>query len=136
MNIGLFSFLGAELLANKVQEGTLTKSEEVQFRVMQIVEGNPSITQREISSELGMSLGRVNYCINALVEKGLVKIENFKSSNTKWRYAYVLTPNGIAEKAALTGRFLARKLREFEALTAEIEALKLANDKSTIPPNT
>lgn len=103
---------------------------------MQIVEGNPSITQREISSELGMSLGRVNYCINALVEKGLVKIENFKSSNTKWRYAYVLTPNGIAEKAALTGRFLARKLREFEALTAEIEALKLANDKSTIPPNT
>lgn len=123
-------------MANKVQEGTLTKSEEVQFRVMQIVEGNPSITQREISSELGMSLGRVNYCINALVEKGLVKIENFKSSNTKWRYAYVLTPNGIAEKAALTGRFLARKLREFEALTAEIEALKLANDKSTIPPNT
>ena len=123
-------------MANKVQEGTLTKSEEVQFRVMQIVEGNPSITQREISSELGMSLGRVNYCINALVEKGLVKIENFKSSNTKWRYAYVLTPNGIAEKAALTGRFLARKLREFEALTAEIEALKLVNDKSTIPPNT
>ncbi|HNW19511.1 MAG TPA: MarR family EPS-associated transcriptional regulator, partial [Sphingorhabdus lacus] len=80
-------------------EGSISKSEEVHFRVMQIVEGKPSITQREISAELGMSLGRVNYCINALVEKGLVKIENFKTSDTKWRYAYVLTPNGMAEKA-------------------------------------
>jgi EPS-associated MarR family transcriptional regulator len=102
---------------------------------MQIVEGNPSITQREISAELGISLGRVNYCMNALVEKGLVKIENFRSSDTKWRYAYVLTPNGIAEKAALTGRFLARKLREYEALTAEIEALKMSDDKYHSRPN-
>jgi EPS-associated MarR family transcriptional regulator len=102
---------------------------------MQIVEGKPSITQREISAELGMSLGRVNYCINALVEKGLVKIENFKTSDTKWRYAYVLTPNGMAEKAALTGRFLARKLREYEALAAEIEAIKLARDQSSPPPS-
>ncbi|MBA4307914.1 MAG: MarR family EPS-associated transcriptional regulator [Sphingopyxis sp.] len=102
---------------------------------MQIVEGNPSITQREISAELGISLGRVNYCMNALVEKGLVKIENFRSSDTKWRYAYILTPNGIAEKAALTGRFLARKLREYEALTAEIEALKMSGDKYQSRPN-
>lgn len=101
---------------------------------MQIVEGNPAVTQREISAELGMSLGRVNYCMNALIEKGLVKIENFKTSETKWRYAYVLTPTGISEKAALTGRFLARKLREYEALTAEIEALQMARDNSVSPP--
>jgi EPS-associated MarR family transcriptional regulator len=122
-------------LAVKNEEDSLTKSEEVHFRVMQIVEGNPSITQREISAELGISLGRVNYCMNALVEKGLVKIENFRSSDTKWRYAYILTPNGIAEKAALTGRFLARKLREYEALTAEIEALKMSDDKYQSRPN-
>ena len=123
------------MLADIDYEGSISKSEEVHFRVMQIVEGKPSITQREISAELGMSLGRVNYCINALVEKGLVKIENFKTSDTKWRYAYVLTPNGMAEKAALTGRFLARKLREYEALAAEIEAIKLARDQSFPPPS-
>lgn len=122
-------------MADVNHEGNITKSEEVHFRVMQIVESNPAITQREISAELGMSLGRVNYCINALVEKGLVKIENFKASDTKWRYAYVLTPNGMAEKGALTGRFLARKLREYEALAAEIEALKLARDRKSLPPS-
>lgn len=122
-------------MADINHEGSITKSEEVHFRVMQIVESNPAITQREISAELGMSLGRVNYCINALVEKGLVKIENFKASDTKWRYAYVLTPNGMTEKAALTGRFLARKLREYEALAAEIEALKLARDRKSLPPS-
>lgn len=122
------------MIPKNVPEGSLTRSEEVHFRVMQIVEGNPAVTQREISAELGMSLGRVNYCMNALVEKGLVKIENFKTSETKWRYAYVLTPTGISEKAALTGRFLARKLREYEALTAEIEALQMARDNSVSPP--
>lgn len=122
-------------MADINHEGSITKSEEVHFRVMQIVESNPAITQREISAELGVSLGRVNYCINALVEKGLVKIENFKASDTKWRYAYVLTPNGMTEKAALTGRFLARKLREYEALAAEIEALKLARDRKSLPPS-
>lgn len=122
------------MIPKNVPEGSLTRSEEVHFRVMQIVEGNPAVTQREISAELGMSLGRVNYCMNALIEKGLVKIENFKTSETKWRYAYVLTPTGISEKAALTGRFLARKLREYEALTAEIEALQMARDNSVSPP--
>ncbi|WP_246156449.1 MarR family EPS-associated transcriptional regulator [Sphingorhabdus profundilacus] len=115
-------------------EDSLTKSEEVHFRVMRIVEESPSITQREISAKLGISLGRVNYCINALAEKGLVKIENFKTSETKWRYVYVLTPSGIAEKAALTGRFLARKVREYEALSAEIEALRLTSKSDGSPP--
>lgn len=91
---------------------------------MRALEVNPQVTQRELADQLGVSLGAVNYCLNALVEKGLVKIENFKASETKWRYIYVLTPTGVAERAALTGRFLARKLREFEQLRAEIEALR------------
>lgn len=103
---------------------------------MHIVQQNPSSTQREISIKLGMSLGRVNYCINALAEKGLVKIENFKTSDARWRYIYVLTPSGIAEKAALTGRFLARKMREYEALSAEIEELQLTSKSNAAPPET
>ena len=98
---------------------------------MRALEVNPQVTQRELADQLGVSLGAVNYCLNALVEKGLVKIENFKASETKWRYIYVLTPMGIAERAALTGRFLARKLREFEQLRAEIEALRGAQAGDT-----
>lgn len=105
----------------------ISKSEETRFRVMRAVEENSHITQREMAVRLGISLGQVNYCIEALVQKGLVKIENFKASDTKWRYMYVLTPSGISEKAALTGRFLARKMREYEALKAEIEALQPAS---------
>ena len=102
----------------------ISKHEALQFSVMRIVEANPNVTQRELSQELGISLGRVNYCLSALTVIGFIKIENFKASSTKWRYAYILTPSGIAEKAALTGRFLARKLREYDALKAEIEAIQ------------
>ncbi len=109
---------------NESKSQDITKSEEIRFRVMRVVEENPHMTQREMAMRLGVSLGRVNYCIDALAEKGLVKIENFKASDAKWRYIYVLTPSGIAERAALTGRFLARKKQEYEALKAEIEALQ------------
>jgi len=102
----------------------ISKHEALQFSVMRIVEVNPNVTQRELSQELGISLGRVNYCLNALTVIGFIKIENFKASSTKWRYAYILTPSGIAGKAALTGRFLAKKLREYDALKAEIEAIQ------------
>ncbi|NOX41802.1 MAG: MarR family EPS-associated transcriptional regulator, partial [Alphaproteobacteria bacterium] len=81
-------------------------------------------SQRDIASELGVSLGGINYCLNALVEKGYVKMRNFHESNDKRKYVYLLTPKGIAEKTALTGRFLARKMREYEALKAEIEAVR------------
>lgn len=91
---------------------------------MRLVEANPHMTQRELAKRLGLSLGRINYCLAALAEKGLIKIENFKASEAKWRYAYVLTPLGLAQKAAMTGRFLARKLREYDALSAEIDALR------------
>ena len=97
--------------------------DDVRFRVMRVLQDEPGLSQREMSARLGVSLGAVNYCLRALTEKGQVKVRNFRSSDNKLRYAYILTPNGIAEKALLTGAFLARKVAEYEALRAEIEAL-------------
>lgn len=110
--------------------------EEVRFRVLRLLQENPELSQRELASALGISLGRVNYLLKALVEKGLVKFGNFSAAKDKRRYAYVLTPRGLAEKAALTGRFLSRKMAEFEALKAEIEALRgeLAEGRQPTPP--
>ena len=102
----------------------LSKADSVRFQVLRALEEKPASTQRELADRLGISLGRVNYCIQALVAKGQMKVGNFKASNNKWGYVYVLTPHGIAERAALTSRFLARKLKEFEALKAEIAALQ------------
>lgn len=101
----------------------MSNSDAVRFSVLKMVQDNPNITQREVAERLGISLGRVNYCIAALVDKGFIKVENFRAANNKWRYIYVLTPTGISERAALTGRFLARKLREFDQIKAEIDAL-------------
>ena len=98
-------------------------SSELQFRVLRLLESNPHLTQRELSKSLGVSLGGINYCLNALVAKGSVKIKNFKNNKNKWVYAYLLTPQGIAEKTALTGSFLRRKIQEYEGLKAEIESL-------------
>ena len=86
------------------------KSEDLNFRVLRFVEEYPDRSQREISRALGLSLGGVNYCLKALIDKGLIKIENFRTSSNKLGYLYVLTPQGIAERAALTNRFLRRKL--------------------------
>lgn len=97
--------------------------DDVRFRVLRVLQEEPDLSQREISVRLGVSLGAVNYCLRALTEKGQVKVRNFRSSDNKLRYAYILTPGGIAEKARLTGAFLARKIAEYEALRAEIEAL-------------
>jgi EPS-associated MarR family transcriptional regulator len=98
-------------------------SSELQFRVLRLLEVNPHLTQRELSKSLGVSLGGVNYCLNALVAKGSVKIHNFKNNKNKWVYAYLLTPQGFAEKTALTGAFLKRKMLEYQSLKEEIEAL-------------
>ena len=98
--------------------------EDVHFRVLRLLSDNPAASQRDISNALGVSLGLVNYCVNALVEKGSIKISNFRAADNKLRYAYVLTPAGLTEKVQLTGRFLQRKIEEFEALQEEIEALK------------
>ena len=98
--------------------------QEAHFRVLRLLEGNPQMNQRDLAAAAGVSLGKTNYCINALLEKGLIKVQNFKSNKRKLAYAYLLTPAGIAEKAALTQRFLTRKMEEYDALRAEIEQLK------------
>jgi EPS-associated MarR family transcriptional regulator len=98
--------------------------EDTHFRIMRILQENPDLTQRELAEKLGMSVGGLNYCLNALIDKGLVKMQNFSSSKNKFKYVYLLTPMGIAEKVALTTRFLSRKMEEYEALKIEIEALK------------
>lgn len=82
------------------------------------------MSQRQLAEALGVSLGAVNFCLKAMIEVGLVKANNFRSSGRKLRYAYILTPKGAAEKLALTGTFLQRKLREYEALKVEIEGLQ------------
>ena len=94
------------------------------FRVMQALHESPDLSQREIATQLGMSLGGLNYCLNALIDKGLVKLDNFSHSKHKLKYAYILTPAGLAQKMAMTSGFLKRKLAEYETLKAEIERLQ------------
>jgi EPS-associated MarR family transcriptional regulator len=101
----------------------LSDRAQVQFRVMRAIAQNPNMSQRDLARDLGVSLGGVNYCIKALINKGAVKVENFRASDNKMRYAYVLTPDGMTDKARMTGRFLQRKMREYAALKAEIDGL-------------
>ncbi len=98
--------------------------EDTHYRVFKILETNPRISQRELAGELGVSLGKANYCIRALIDKGLVKASNFKNNENKRAYFYVLTPKGIEAKARISVRFLARKMAEYEALRVEIDELK------------
>ena len=103
--------------------------EDTYFRVMHILRENPDLTQRELAEKLGISVGGLNYCLKALMEKGMVKMKNFTTSKNKFGYVYVLTPTGIAEKADITHRFLQRKMDEYEALKVEIEALRSEVEK-------
>jgi EPS-associated MarR family transcriptional regulator len=102
--------------------------EETYLKVMRLLQENPDLTQRELAEQLGVSVGSVNYCLKALMEKGLVKMKNFIHSKNKFGYVYVLTPTGIAERAELTSKFLARKVAEYETLKYEIELLKAEVD--------
>ena len=102
----------------------LTLHDETHLKVLRLLEASPNINQRKLAEALGVSLGKTNFCLNALLDKGLVKMENFRTSTRKLNYAYLLTPSGMAEKAVLTQRFLMRKMEEYEALKAEIELLK------------
>ena len=102
--------------------------EDTYFRVMRILQENPDLTQRELAEKLGVSVGGLNYCLKALMDKGWVKMQNFQNSKNKFKYVYVLSPSGIAQKIALTGRFLHRKLEEYEALKKEISLLKASAD--------
>ena len=98
--------------------------EDVRFRVLRLLQENHEMSQRDIAAAVGISIGGVHYCLNALIEKGMVKLGNFSSAQDKRRYAYILTPKGVSEKAALTSRFLKRKMEEYEALKEEIDALQ------------
>jgi MarR family transcriptional regulator, temperature-dependent positive regulator of motility len=97
---------------------------EETVKLLSHIEENPAATQRELVDKLDVSLGKVNFIMNALVEKGLIKLEKFKTAKKKRAYLYVLTPKGISEKAVITKKFLARKLEEYEKIKVEIEELK------------
>ena len=103
----------------------MTPQEEARFRVLRILEKNPDITQRELAEQMGLSLGKTNYLLNALLDKGAIKMENFRRSDSKLKkMAYLLTPAGISDRIHLTQSYLARKQVEYEALKAEIESLQ------------
>lgn len=104
--------------------GNTMLSDEYRYKILKRLEINPETSQRELAGELGISLGRMNYCIQALIEKGLVKANNFHNSKNKKGYAYLLTPRGIQEKAHITVEFLKIKLAEHEELKKEIKKLQ------------
>lgn len=98
--------------------------EDIRFRILCLLQDNPDWSQREIADAVGISNGGVHYVLRSLVKRGLVKFGNFSASKDKRRYAYVLTPQGIAERASVTRRFLTRKTEEYEVLRAEIRRLR------------
>ena len=99
-------------------------TQETHLKVLRHLEDNPDVTQRALAEALGISLGKTNYCLKALINKGLIKANNFKNSANKRAYLYILTPQGIEAKARISVRFLQRKMEEYETLRKEIEQLK------------
>lgn len=97
--------------------------EDLRFRVLRLLQNDPALSNREISRQLGVSVGGVHYCLKALADKGMIKMQNFRASDKKLHYAYIVTPKGISERALLAGRFLQRKRAEYEALKAEIDTI-------------
>lgn len=100
-------------------------SDADRLRLLKLLEANPELTQRQIADHLDISLGRVNYGLKALIEKGLVKMSRFRNSTNKWAYLYLLTPHGIEAKSSLTLRFLRKKMEEHRLLEREIEQLRI-----------
>lgn len=99
-------------------------SDETGYELIRLLEANPEMSQRDAARELGISLGKTNYCLRALAQKGWIKISNFKNSQNRTAYSYLLTPRGIEAKARLTLRFLQIKMREYESLRIEIDQLR------------
>jgi EPS-associated MarR family transcriptional regulator len=106
---------------------------DIRLDLLRRLESNPEFTQRELSKEMGVSLGKVNYCIKKLAEKGLIKITNFTHNPNKIGYVYILTPIGVEERARLTFSFLKRKIKEYEVLKEEIDKLKQDSEKLKLP---
>ena len=110
---------------------TLMNNQDIRLDLLRKLESNPQFTQRELSREMGVSLGKVNYCMKKLTEKGWIKLTNFTHNPNKMGYAYLLTPQGIDEKSRLTFSFLKKKVIEYEILKKEINALKLESEEMT-----
>ena len=108
-----------------------TSNDDTLFWTLKVLQENPGVTQRTLAKEVGINVSTINFCLKALVEKGWIKMGNFRKNPDKLSYAYLLTPTGMAEKAALTKRFLQRKMAEYEKLRGEIEALQLQADQPT-----
>jgi EPS-associated MarR family transcriptional regulator len=106
--------------------------DDTRFRVLNALAQTPDATQREIASRLGLSVSAVNYVLKALVEKGMVKVENFTASKNKFGYVYLLTPTGVTEKLRLTGAFIQRKLAERQRIKAEIDEVLAAREVQTL----
>lgn len=98
-------------------------TDEYRYKILKVVDAKPEISQRELASELGISLGKANFCLKALIEVGLLKATNFRNSKNKLAYMYLLTPTGVEEKTKITLRFLKNKMQEYEALKLEINLL-------------
>lgn len=99
-------------------------SEEIRYRLLRHLEEHPDASQRDLAEHLGVSVGKINYCLRALIIKGWIKVRNFRNTKRKSAYLYVLTPNGIEERVRVTSAFLRRKVTEYDMLSREIERLK------------
>src|SRR5487761_2122769 len=98
--------------------------QSIHYGLLKTLEANPRVSQRDLAKRLGVSLGKINFCLNALIEKGCLKVNNFRSSENKLAFAYLLTPHGVEQKARMTVEFLQIKVREYEQLGTEIAELK------------
>lgn len=98
--------------------------DEITYKLLKLIESDTQLSQREIAKKMGVSLGKTNYCLKALLDKGYIKVRNFYNNKSKNAYIYFLTPKGIEEKAKVTYRFLQRKVKEYETIKVEIENLK------------
>ena len=103
----------------------LRLKDEIAYKLLKLIEAEPHLSQRAIAQKMGISLGKTNYCLKALVNKGFIKLQNFYNNKKKSNYIYFLTPQGIEEKAAVTYRFLQRKIKEYENIKVEIKSLKM-----------
>ncbi len=116
-------------LRSHIEQG-LYVEDEIHYKLLKVLDESPDVTQRELAAKLGVSLGKANYCLRALMGRGWVKMANFRRSPNKMGYAYLLTPRGIDEKARFAVHFLRHKLDEFDALKAEIQRLKMEVDEN------
>ena len=110
-------------MPNATQPPPVPTDDEAHLKVLRALAQQPDLSQRELARELGISLGKTNYCLNALIDRGWVKAQNFRNSKNKLAYAYLLTPNGLEAKLRITARFLERKRAEYDRLRAEIDEL-------------